>query len=425
MVRDPGRAPSGPPPSQGGQPDPQERHTTHRTGAGEVRTTPSTVGAGRPPTYRGWSSGAGSSEGERPRVIRRVTSGGSGQTSIPISVLAPRPSTFAPTTVWRGSGPCGDGPSRPTLGPLDVSHMFEAGRRWTRTQMHEWVEHVLERDLEQFAAQYGLGRGTPPALSRGGASTDRGDDTRRRRSRSSHEDDHDTRDRRRSRRSSPDVDRERRPQSVPLVSLRLDTYGYPDGDSMRVLGGMIREVFRLYLTDDTTWAEAYQGALAITTRLAAKYGPVSVQHQNAKRRVEIHWEKNVMVTNPFGHQGFAGFRARFMCYRFNWFLNCSLQLLTGISNAEAGGDGLADDDFDAEAGEDGAAGDDFVAAAGVAASAGTGDDVEDDELTDFFEGLSGAELEEDEHGQTPQHEQHMEDGGDDEDDTFSYYSLVN
>ncbi|KAL3675869.1 hypothetical protein R1sor_025817 [Riccia sorocarpa] len=245
MVRDPGRASSEPPLSQGGQPHRQERHRTHRTGAGKVRTTPSTDGESRPPTYHGGSSGAGSSEGGRPR-------------------------------------------------------------------MQEWMERVLERGLEQFAAQYGLGRGTSPASSGGGASTDRGDDTRRRRSRSSHEDDHDTRDRRRSRRSSSDIDRERRPQSVPLVSLQLDTYDHTEGDSMRVLGSMVREVCRLYLTDDTTWAEMPENQrLAIATRLAAKYGPVSVQHQNAERRVEIRREKNMMVTNPFGHQGFAGFRARF------------------------------------------------------------------------------------------------------------------
>ncbi|KAL3680502.1 hypothetical protein R1sor_023458 [Riccia sorocarpa] len=244
MVRDPGRAPSGQPPSQGGQLDRQERHRTHHTGAGEVRTTPSTVGGGRPPTYRGGSSGGGSSEGERPRVSRGAASGGSGQTSIPVSVPASRPSTFAPATAGRGSGPSGEGPSRPTLGPLDVSQMFDAGAdvaAFTRTQMQEWVERVLERGLEQLAAQYGLGRGTSPAPSGGGASTDRVDDTQRRRSRSSHENDHDTRDRRRSRTSSPDVDRERRPHSVPLVSLQLDTYGHTEGDSMRVLAGMVRE----------------------------------------------------------------------------------------------------------------------------------------------------------------------------------------
>ncbi|KAL3675720.1 hypothetical protein R1sor_025668 [Riccia sorocarpa] len=133
-------------------------------------------------------------------------------------------------------------------------------RTFTRTQMQEWMERVLERGLEQFAAQYGFGRGTSSAPSGGGASTDRGDDTRRCRSRSSHEDDHDTRDRRRSRRSSLDVDREHRPQSVPLVSLQLDTYGHTEGDSMRVLGGMVREkkAFGVYpLPKHTAFARAH------------------------------------------------------------------------------------------------------------------------------------------------------------------------
>ncbi|KAL3701018.1 hypothetical protein R1sor_019040 [Riccia sorocarpa] len=411
----------------GGQPGRQERHRTHRTGAGEVRTTPSTVGGGRPPTYRGGSSGAWSSEGGRPRVSSGAASGGSGaasggsgQTSIPVSVPASRPSTFAPATTERGSGPSGEGPSRPTLGPLDVSQMFETGAdvaAFTRTQMQEWVERVLERGLEQFAAQYGLGRGTSPAPSGGGASTDRGDDTRRRRSRSSHEDDLERRDRRRSRRSSPDVERERRPQSVPLVSLQLDTYGHPEGDSMRVLEGMVREVCRLYLTDDTTWAEVPENQrLAIATRLAAKYGPVSVQHQNAERRIEIRREKNVMKTNPFGHMGFAGYRARFNAFVRAHGIKGVFEFMEkgrDIPEIEVGGPSNAD------AGEDGADDDDFAAAAdagaGAVAVAGTRDDVDDDDvLTDFSE---GAELEEDEHGLTPSPEQDADDGGDDEDDT--------
>ncbi|KAL3675023.1 hypothetical protein R1sor_024971 [Riccia sorocarpa] len=447
MVRDPGRAPSGQPPSQRGQPDRQERHRTHRTGASEVRTTPSTIGGGRPPTHRGGSSGGGSSEGGRPRVSSGAASGGSGQTSIPVSVPASRPSTFAPATAERGSGPSGEGPSRPTLGPLDVSQMFEAGADVTafmRTQMQEWVERVLERGLEQFAAQYGLGHGTSPAPSGGGASTDRVDDIRRRRSRSSHEDDHDTRDRRRSQRS-PDVDRERRPQSVPLVSLtsdrerrpqsvplvslQLDTYGHTEGDSMRVLAGMVREVCRLYLTDDTTWAEVPENQrLAIATRLAAKYGPVSVQYQNAERRVEIRREKNVMVTNPFRHQGFAGFRARFK-KAFGVY-----PLPKHIAFARAHGikrvfefmeNGRDIPESDEAAGEDGAVDDDFAAAAaaGAAATAAaeTGDGVDDGALSDFSEGLGGAELEEDELGLSPQQEQHAEAGGDDEDDTESIF----
>ncbi|KAL3676541.1 hypothetical protein R1sor_026489 [Riccia sorocarpa] len=271
MVRDPGRAPSGQPPSQGGQPDRKERHRTHRTGAGEVRTTPSTVGGGRPPTYREGSSDGGSSEGGRPRMFE---------------------------------------------GGADVA-------AFTRTQMQEWMGRVLERGLEQFAAY-----------------------------------------------------------------------------------------------------------LAIATRLAAKYGPVSVQYQNAERRVEIRREKNVMVTNPFGHQGFAGFRARFkkafgmyplpkhtasarahVIKRVFQFMENGRDIpeseVAGPSNAEAGEDGAADDDFAAAT----------VAGAGAAAAAGTGDGVDDDALTDFSEGLSGAELEEDKHGLTPQQEQHAESGGDDEDDT--------
>ncbi|KAL3688523.1 hypothetical protein R1sor_014832 [Riccia sorocarpa] len=293
---------------------------------------------------------------------------------------------------------------------------------------------TLERGLEQFAAQYGLGRGTSPAPSGGGASTDRVDDTRRRRSRSSHEDDHYTRDRRRSRRS-PDVDRECRPQSVPLVSLQLDTYGHTEGDSMRVLAGMVREVCRLYLTDDTTWAEVPENQrLAIATRLAAKYGPVSVQYQNAERRVEIRREKNVMVTNPFGHQGFAGFRAQFVKKAFGMYplpkhtafarahgIKRVFQFMengrditeseeAGPSNAEAGEDGAADDDFAAAA----------AAGAAAAAAAGTGDGVDDDALSDFSEGLSGVELEEDELGFSPQQEQRAESGQDDEDDTDTF-----
>ncbi|KAL3677371.1 hypothetical protein R1sor_027319 [Riccia sorocarpa] len=323
MVRDPGRARSGQPPSQGGQPDRQERHRTHRTGAGEVRTTPSTVGGCRPPTYRVGSSGGGSSEDERPRVSSGAASGGSGQTSIPVSVPASRPSTFAPATAGRGSGLSGEGPSRPTLCPLDASQMFEAGAdvaAFTRTQMRS-------------------------------------------------------------------------------------------GWSVYVNGWVFCN-------------------LAIATRLAAKYGPVSVQYQNAERRVEIRREKNVMVTNPFGHQGFAGFRARFKkafgmyplpkhtAFARAYGIKRVFQFMengrdipeseeAGPSNAEAGEDGAADDDFAAAAG----------AGAGAAAAAGTGDGVNDDDLSDFSEGLSGVELEEDELGLSPQQEQRAESGGDDEDDT--------
>ncbi|KAL3685016.1 hypothetical protein R1sor_003038 [Riccia sorocarpa] len=303
----------------------------------------------------------------------------------PFTLDSPRPSTFAPATVGRGSGPSGEGPSgegssRPTLGPLDVSHMFEVGAdvvAFTRTHMQEW----MERGLEQFVLSTAWGV--------------------------------------------------------------LDQYGYSEGDSMRVLGSMTCEICRLYLMDDITWADVPENQrLAIATRLAAKYGPVSVQHQNAERHVEIRREKNVMVTNPFEHQGFAGFRARFKktfgiyplpkhtafgrahgMKRVFEFMENGRDIpdfeVGGPSIAEAGGDDLVDDDFAAEAGGDGAADDDFAAAAatGVAAASGTGDGVDDDALTDPSEGLSGAELEENEHGLTPQHEQHAEDRGDDEDDT--------
>ncbi|KAL3687243.1 hypothetical protein R1sor_013552 [Riccia sorocarpa] len=340
-------------------------------GAGEVRTTPSTVGGGRPPTYHGGSSGAGSSEGGRPRVSSGAASWGSGaasrgsgQTSIPVSIPASRPSTFAPATAERGSGPSGEGPSRPTLGPLDVSQMFEAGAdvaTFTRTQMQEWVERVLERGLEQFAAQYCLGRGTSPTPSGGGASTDRGDDTPRRRSRSSNEDDHDTHDRRRSRRSSPDVNRERRPQF---------------------------------------WG-AWFVSLVIATRLAAKYGP-----------------KKAFSMYPLPkHTAFA--RAHGIKRVFEFMKNgrdIPESEVGGPSNAEAGEDGADDDDFAAAA----------AAGAVAVAAAGTGDGVDDDDddvLTDFSEGLSGAELEKDEHGLSPSPEQDAEDRGDDEDDTV-YILLI-
>ncbi|KAL3676121.1 hypothetical protein R1sor_026069 [Riccia sorocarpa] len=79
----------------------------------------------------------------------------------------------------------------------------------------------------------------------------------------------------------------------------------------------------------------------------------------------------------------------------------------GPSNAEAGEDGAADDDFAAAA----------AVGAAAAAAVGTGDGVDDDALDDASEGLSGAELEEDEFGLSPQQEQHAESGRDDEDDT--------
>ncbi|KAL3694481.1 hypothetical protein R1sor_008132 [Riccia sorocarpa] len=334
MVRNPGRAPSGLPPSQGRRTDRQERHRTHGTSASGVRPTPSTVSGGRPLTHHGGSSGrgagttgSGSSAGRTARVTTGAASGGfTLQTSILVTTSAPTPSIIAPATVGRGSregpsgeGPSGEGSSEPTL---DVSHIFETGSdvaTLTRGQL---------QDLEDTTR-------------------------RRRRSRSSHADDHDSQPRsRRSRRSSPDVVGDRRPQPVPLVELLLDRYGFPEGtDSLKVVGTM-----------------------DIATRLAAKYGPISARHRNARARVETRREKNVMVTNPYGHQGFTGYRARFES-----------------SNAEVGA-------------ADGAA------AAGGTAVGADGDDAE-------FDQSNGEE--EDDHGQAPQQEPVEDDGEDDEDDQDS------
>ncbi|KAL3695077.1 hypothetical protein R1sor_008728 [Riccia sorocarpa] len=394
MVRDPGRAPSGTPPSQGGQPDRQERHRTHGTGAGGVRPTPSTVSGGRPPTghSRGSSgrgagaTGAGSSGGKTPRVTTGTasrSSSTSSQTSIPVTVSAPTPSVFAPATSRRGSigrasgeGPSGEGPSRPTLDPIDVSHMFEPGSNvaaFTREQMQEWMDRFFTVKLQQFATEMGLG--STPSASGGGASTEQEDTTRRRRSRSSHEDD--TRHRSgRSRRTSPDVDGDRRPQPVPLVQIQMDR-------------------------------------LDIAKRLAAKYGPISARHKNARARVESRRQKNAMATNPYGHQGFSGFRARFMkefgVYpepKHNAFLRAhgmkkvfefvrngrDIPEVGECSNAEVGA-------------ADGAA------AAGGSAVGADGDDAEFDE--------SNGE-EENDHGQTPQQEPVEEDGEDEEDSPSRY-----
>ncbi|KAL3702573.1 hypothetical protein R1sor_020595 [Riccia sorocarpa] len=274
MVRDPGRAPSGLPPSQGGQPDRQERHRTHGTCADGVRPTLSTVSGGRPPTghSRGSSrrgagtTGAGSSGGKTPRVTAGTASGSSStssQTSIPVTVSAPTPSVFAPATSGRvsigrgsGEGPSGEGPSRPTLAPIDVSHMFESGSNvaaFTREQMQEWMERFFTVKLQQFATEMGLG--STPSASGGGASTEQEDTTRRRRSRSSHEDETWPRSRR-SRRTSPDGDGDRRPQPIPLVQIQMDLYGIPEGtDSLKVVGTMVREICRLYLPDDAVWSD--------------------------------------------------------------------------------------------------------------------------------------------------------------------------
>ncbi|KAL3684424.1 hypothetical protein R1sor_002446 [Riccia sorocarpa] len=342
MVRDPGRAPSGQHPSQGGQPDRQERHRTHSTSASDLRTTPSTTGGGRPPPHPRKSSGSGagasgsiSSGGRTPGVTTGAASRGSTpQTSIPVTTSAPIP--FIPAA-----------------------------------PMQDLIGRIFDVKLQQFASEMGLW--STPSRSGGGASTEQEDTTRRRRSRSSHADDAEPRSRR-SRRSSPDADRDRRLQPVPLVELELDEYGVPEGDSLRVLGTMVREVCKLYLPDDAIWSavpvnQRYQ-MLDIATCLAAKYGPVSVRHKNAKARVESRREKNIMVTNPYGHQGFGGFRARF-----------------SSSNTEVG----ADDTAGADDGADGAAGGRDVGA-------------EDDGAKFSKLDGNGDESEEDDQGQAPQQE---------------------
>ncbi|KAL3695475.1 hypothetical protein R1sor_009551 [Riccia sorocarpa] len=433
MVRDLGRAPSGQPPSQGGQPDRQERHRTHSTSASDLRTTPSTAGGGRPPPHPRKSSGTGaaasgsmSSGGRTPRVTTGAASRGSTpQMSIPVTTSAPTPSiSAAPATVVRGSsgrgsrggpsgeGPSGEGPSEPTIPPIDISDIFEEGAdttTLTRGQMQDLIGRIFDVKLQQFAGEMGLG--STPSRSGGGASTEQEDTTRRRRSRSTHADDAEPRSRR-SRRSSPDADRDRRLQPVPLVELELDEYGVPEGDSLRVLGTMVREVCRLYLPDDAIWSavpvnQRYQ-MLDIATRLAAKYGLVSVRHKNAKARVESCREKNIMVTNPYSHQGFGGFRARFKkkfgVYpepKHNAFLRLhgmkrvfefvrtgrDFPEVGSSSNAEVG----ADDTVGADDGADGAAGGRDVGA--------------EDDGAEFSElDGNGDESEEDDQGQAPQQE---------------------
>ncbi|KAL3684416.1 hypothetical protein R1sor_002438 [Riccia sorocarpa] len=405
MVRDPGRAPSGQPPSHGGQPDRQERHRTHSTSASDLRTTPSTAGGSRPPPHPRKSSGSGagasgsmSSGGRTPGVTTGATSRGSTpQTSIPVTTSAPTPSIpAAPATIVRGSngrgsrwgpsgeGPSGEGPSGPTIPPIDISDIFDEGAdttTLTRGQMQDLIGRIFDVKLQQFASEMGLG--STPSRSGGGASTEQEDTTRRRRSRSSHADDAEPRSRR-SRRSSHDADRDCRPQPVPLVELELDEYGVPRG-------------------------RFFEGSrLDIATRLAAKYGPVSVRHKNAKARVESRREKNIMVTNPYGHQGFGGFRARFKkkfgVYpepKHNTFLRLHGMkrvfefMRTGrdfpevgsSSNAEVG----ADDTAGADDGADGAA--------------GGGDVGAEDDGAEFSElDGNGDESEEDDQGQAPQQE---------------------
>ncbi|KAL3679908.1 hypothetical protein R1sor_022864 [Riccia sorocarpa] len=324
--------------------------------------------------------------------------------------------------------------------------MFEPGSNvaaFTREQMQEWMERFFTVKLQQFATEMGLG--STPSASGGGASTEQEDTTRRRRSRSSH--DNDTLPRsRRSRRDSPDVDGDRRPQPVPLVQIQMDRYGVPEGtDSLKVVGTMVREVCRLYLPDDAVWSDVpmttrydmyrdirarfkdghmlseLELSLDIAKRLAAKYGPISARHKNARARVESRRQENAMATNPYGHQGFFGFRARFMkefgVYpqpKHNAFLRAhgmkkvfefvrngrDIPEVGECSNAEVGA-------------ADGAA------AAGGSAVGDDGDDAEFDES-------SGEE--ENDHGQTPQQEPVEEDeddgdSGQDEEDSPSRYEI--
>ncbi|KAL3684888.1 hypothetical protein R1sor_002910 [Riccia sorocarpa] len=343
-----------------------------------------------------------SSGGRTPGETTGAASRGSTpQTSIPVTTSAPTPSIpAAPAIVVRrsigrgsrggpsGEGPSGEGPSGPTIPPIDVSNIFEAGSdtaMLTRGQMQDLIGRIFDVKLQQFASEMGLG--FTPSRSGGGASTEQEDTTRRRRSRSSHADDAEPRNRC-SRRSSHDVDRDRRPQPVPLVELELDD-------------------------------------LDIATRLAAKYGPVSVRHKNAKARVESRREKNIMVTNPYGHQSFGGFRARFKkkfgVYpepKHNTFLRLHGMkrvfefMRTGRDFPEVG------DPSSAEVGTDDTSGADD-GADGAAAGSDVGANDDGAELSEL-EG-SGDEFEEDDQGQAPQQErvEELEDAEDDEEDEDS------
>ncbi|KAL3699879.1 hypothetical protein R1sor_017901 [Riccia sorocarpa] len=147
MVRDPGRAPSGPPPSQGGQLDRRERHRTHSTSANDLRTTPSTAGGGRPPAH--------------PRKSRGSGTGASGSMS----------SGGRTPGVTTGATSRGEGPSGPTIPPIDVSDIFEAGSdvaTLMRGQMHDLIGRIFDVKLQQFASEMGLG--STPSRSGGGAS---------------------------------------------------------------------------------------------------------------------------------------------------------------------------------------------------------------------------------------------------------------
>ncbi|KAL3700970.1 hypothetical protein R1sor_018992 [Riccia sorocarpa] len=160
----------------------------------------------------------------------------------------------------------------------------------------------------------------------------------------------------------------------------MDRYGVPERtDSLKVVGTMVREVCRLYLPDDAVWSDVPMTTrydiLDIAKRLAAKYGPISARHKNARAHVESRRQKNVMATNPYGHQGFSGFRAQFEC-----------------SSAEVG------------------------AANGAAATGGTAVGADGDDAK--FDESSGEE--EDDHGQTPQQEPVEEDEEDEEDSPSRY-----
>ncbi|KAL3679245.1 hypothetical protein R1sor_022201 [Riccia sorocarpa] len=166
--------------------------------------------------------------------------------------------------------------------------------------------------------------------------------------------------------------------------------------------------------------------LDIATRLAAKYGPISIRHKNAQARVESRQEKNIMVTNPFGHQGFAGFRARFKkafgiypLPKHNAFL-CAHGIRRVFEFMKEGRDfSRSGGPSSAEVGADNAAGTDDGSAYGAAAVGGN-DVGPDDDGAEFSElECSGDELEEDDHGQAPQQERVEEDDEDDKDDEDS------
>ncbi|KAL3700994.1 hypothetical protein R1sor_019016 [Riccia sorocarpa] len=256
--------------------------------------------------------------------------------------------------------------------------MFEAGSdvtAFTRDHMQDWIPRILEVKLQQFAIDIWL-RSTPSPYG-GGDSIEQEDTTQRRRSRSSHADDTQPRSRR-SRRSSLNVDGDRKPQHVPLWSLSW------------------------------TGLATRMGYLDIATRLAAKYGPVSIRHKNAEARVKSRREKNVMVTNPFGHQGFVGFRARFkkafgiypepkhnVFFRAHGIKRVFEFMKNGRDFPEVG------DPSSAEVGADDAAGADDGADGAVGAGGNDVDVDDDDAKFEEFEG-NGDELEEDDHGQAPQ-----------------------